>query len=426
MTIISYIVIAIVEIVVIDITARYLIQCNRISNLKSYLLYMIYILFSILQTSFTYSVQINLLVSTILTFIVCAGYQTSWRNRLLITLISEAIGLTSEGVLWLLIRNFTGLSGFQISPNLWYYTFTTFGAAIIELCLIIIFYKAINYLRKHVSALYVFTLSLSAILLISLLLLLVTFAESPYLSFALIIVVLMLISLALSIGLFQDQMRVQQERLRLDFLEQQSHDQLAHYTALYENSNEVHKIRHDLKNFIIGARALAAQKDYDGLAAQLEQFQESVQPNALVDTGNPVLDAVLTAKQTAVPNIEFQMNIVQLNCQHIDPMDVAMLAASALDNAIEGCANINSPYIEISVQRKNEMISLIVKNPTTNMPEVKHGRIVTTKPDPERHGYGILGMQRIVDKYDGNLRWSVKDGTFILSIFLQDKPMITA
>lgn len=424
MLIFSYFVIAFAELLSIDIIAKHLLQCKRKQNWLPQILWGLYIIFSVVHVTFHYSVALNNIVSILLSFIVSIGYHSKWSTRIAIALLAHGIGTASEGILSLVIRGITGLTGTDISPDLRFFSILPFIAALFKVTLAFILFKTIRFFQKKSTALYTSVLWVAAILLTTVLLLLVTFADTAYLPAAIAIIILILVAIALCAGMYRDQLSIQQERLRLEFLEQQSHDQLTHYTALYENSNEVHKIRHDLKNFIIGVRALAAQKDYDGLEAQLEQFQESVQPHALVDTGNPVLDAVLTAKQTAAPNIEFQMNIVQLNCQHIDPMDVAMLAASALDNAVEGCANISSPYIEISVQRKNEMISLLVKNPTTNKPEVKRGRIVTTKPDPERHGYGILGMQRIVDKYDGNLRWSVKDGEFILSIFLQDKPMI--
>ncbi len=274
--------------------------------------------------------------------------------------------------------------------------------------------------------LYTSVLGVISICLIAILLLLVSFAETPYLIAAIPIIVLILIAIGLCIGIFCDQMRVQQERLRLDFLERQNQDQVAHYTALYDRNNETHRLRHDLHNFLLSAQTLIDLGEIEKLKEHIEKKREAIRPQKLTDTGNPLLDAVLSAKQHDSPEIDFQILLPQLNCKHIDPMDTAMLLAAALDNAVEGCTGCPEPYIQLRVEQKGYIVHFDIQNPTHNKPREQLGRLISTKPEPEKHGYGVLSMRRIAERYNGNLSWTVEDGVFTLRVLLQDIPPISS
>ena len=135
-----------------------------------------------------------------------------------------------------------------------------------------------------------------------------------------------------------------------------------------------------------------------------------------------MLDAVLSAKQHDSPEIDFQILLPQLHCDHIDPMDIAMLLAAALDNAVESCKAFPEPYIYIRVEQKGCIILFDIKNPTHNIPKERLGRLISTKSEPEKHGYGVLSMRRIAERYNGNLTWVIENSVFTLRVLMQDIP----
>lgn len=421
---ISYITIAAAELLVTDIIARKLFQCKCKGVPILCILYITYLLISVAHISFNYILNFNLLISVFLTMYVCTGYIANWRTRCLISLLSVSIGLASEGILWMFIRIGTNIHGMEISPQFNGFVMITFISAALEISLTLFTLKVIRYLRTHTSALYSSILGVISICLISILLLMVSFADTSYLIAAIPIIILILIAIALCIGIFCDQMRVQQERLRLGFLEKQNQEQVAHYTALYDRNYETHRLRHDLHNFLLSAQTLIELGDFETLKEHIEKQREAIRPEKLTDTGNPLLDAVLSAKQHNSPQIDFQILLPQLHCEHIDAMDTAMLLAAALDNAVEGCAGIPEPYIRVRIEQKGCMLFVDICNPTHNNPKEKMGRLISTKPEPEKHGYGVLSMRRIAERYNGNLSWSVVDGAFTLRVLMQDIPPI--
>ena len=347
-------------------------------------------------------------------------YRMKHGYRILAAIISYVIASCCEAIVWLPIRYITGLEGTEISPRLWYYPLTTLATAATGLLAIWGLCWFVKRLRRNAAALYGVVLVIVCVLCLFMVIMLVTFAQTPYLPIAIMTALLVMVLIALCAGLFRDQLRVQQERLRLEFLEEQSADQIAHYTALYQNAQDIHKIRHDMKNFVIAAQGYLQGQDYDELKAHLDGLLGEIQPTALTDTGNPLLDAVVTAKRAAAPDIDFRMSLMPLAYQHIDPMDVAQVLAAALDNAIEGCAGVPAPYIDLRIARHAQFVTVTVANPTAHRPQIRHGRLVTRKEHPEQHGYGIRSMQKIADKYRGHLKWSFDGTAFRLSVLLQD------
>ena len=418
--ILTYVGKAISESVIIGMLSVHIFNGKKVSNFRVGILTALYILVVVLQLHVAYGIAQNILTGLLMLAVCTTAYRMKWGYRILAVAISYGMAAGCEAIVWLPIRYITGLEGTEISPRLWYYPLTTLATAATGLLAIWGLCWFVKRLRRNAAALYGVVLVIVCVLCLFMVIMLVTFAQTPYLPIAIMTALLVMVLIALCAGLFRDQLRVQQERLRLEFLEKQSADQIAHYTALYQNAQDIHKIRHDMKNFVIAAQGYLQGQDYDELKAHLDGLLGEIQPTALTDTGNPLLDAVVTAKRAAAPDIDFRMSLMPLAYQHIDPMDVAQVLAAALDNAIEGCAGVPAPYIDLRIARHAQFVTVTVANPTAHRPQIRHGRLVTRKEHPEQHGYGIRSMQKIADKYQGHLKWRFDGTVFHLSVLLQD------
>lgn len=384
------------------------------------ILFLVYLLITVGQVYFLYVTGLTSLIFCIMTFVATFSYRTAMQNRFLTTALSFLISGCSEGLVWLVLQYVMHISVTEVAPISFLFPFITILTTIMQVVVVLEIVIIIDYFRRKPPHIYVTITLILSILGILSIELFVTFADTQYMPAAIVAILLVLFCAALCGGLLRDQLRVQQERLRLEFLERQSTDQIAHYTALYQHSRDIHKLRHDMKNFILSADSLLQQEQYDALHKHFASFLNAVQPPTLTDTGNPLLDAVLSAKRADAPDIPFHLQIPALSYKHIDPMDVAMLLATALDNAIAGCKDELSPYILVKITQQAQMVSLLVKNPTHQPIITKRNRLISQKANPEQHGYGMQGMERIVQKYYGSLNWNCIDNTFELSILLQD------
>ena len=48
----------------------------------------------------------------------------------------------------------------------------------------------------------------------------------------------------------------------------------------------------------------------------------------------------------------------------------------------------------------------------------KTGKLISTKNDFRRHGYGISSIQKVADKYGGDVIIETQDGKFVLTVMM--------
>ena len=265
-----------------------------------------------------------------------------------------------------------------------------------------------------------FILFLIAILTYCIILLFVTFADTAYLVPALILCVLLIAAIAGCIYLFNDQLRVQRERMQLAHLEEMQQDQVQHYTALYEANRQVAVQRHDLKNILLNIHSYIQIGDYDKLDQYVSNFREKLQPSTMIDNGMPFIDAVLSAKMAAHTEIPFELHIAPLQLEHLTQPQIAFILAAALDNAIEACTQSAKPFIKVRLNQQEHIVSLVVVNAADQPIKAIGDTLLTTKADTASHGYGVKSMKQAAEQAHGMLTWRYEQRIFTLSVLLQD------
>ena len=388
------------------------------------ILFLTYLFITVGQVYFLYATDLTSLIFCLMTFVATFSYKTTLQNRFLTTALSFLLSGCSEGLIWLILQYAMHISITQVALTSFFFPFTAILTAIMQLAVVLAIVVVMDYFRwkpLHIYVTITLILSIFGILSIELF---VTFADTQYMSAAIVAILLVLFCATLCGGLLRDQLRVQLESLRLEFLDRQSAEQIAHYTVFYQHSRDVYKLRHNMNNFVLSADSLLQQEQYNILHKHFASFLNAVQPLTLTDTGNSLLDTVLSAKRVDASDIPFHLQIPAFSYTHIDPMDVAMLLATALDNAIAGCRGETSPYILVKITRQAQMVLILVENPTDQPIITKNNRPISQKANSERHGYGMQGMERIAQKYHDSLDWKCENGIFALSALLQDLPSV--
>lgn len=208
--------------------------------------------------------------------------------------------------------------------------------------------------------------------------------------------------------------------------EQQIHAQAEHYKALSDANWEVRRFRHDFKNTRIAIEKLLADGDQAQALRLLQECGDVLNaPNrniALFDTGNGIADALLTDKQNRAAKhntvIIFRGSIPQ---NALAPTDLCVILGNTIDNALEACEKL-SPGVDRSISVTSNCSSgflfLTIQNPTAEKVTVRDDHIATTKRDKTLHGFGLLSLRSVVNKYDGTLRLSSNENCFTASIDL--------
>lgn len=142
--------------------------------------------------------------------------------------------------------------------------------------------------------------------------------------------------------------------------------------------------------------------------------------NMKIKTGINILDAVLneTARKCEARNIDFVPDVPMLPADlAIESRDLCSLFANLLDNAAEAAKS----KVMLQIQKKQQMLLIVVKNDYCLSPQKERGRFLTRKADKSRHGWGTQIIEQIVQKYDGTVKYEEADGMISIYAMLNEK-----
>lgn len=206
-----------------------------------------------------------------------------------------------------------------------------------------------------------------------------------------------------------------QEELTVGLLRQQE-----------EHLREMRTQAHDFKNHLLCLRVLAGDNPLAQNQSRqyIDELLETVDnAEQFVDVRNEALRAILanTAGACKAQGIEFRCRIDHSDFSFMPFSDISSLFSNALSNAVEACAlcdGQSTPFIDLKILRKGEMLFIQLTNSKFSDIRMQDGAMRSTKTEPEKHGIGFKNMSRAVQRNGGNITADHDDSEFRLYITL--------
>lgn len=198
-------------------------------------------------------------------------------------------------------------------------------------------------------------------------------------------------------------------------LSQQLEIQTEQILALEKSYQAQRRTTHDFRNqlqTISGLLSMGKSEEAEDYTQEL-LGQHTVRIFA-VNSGHPVIDAVLNHKYQLckVYEIDIQFQVNDLSRVDLPTDMLVVLLSNLLDNAIEGCCRLEGKRCIFVSLISDETLFLSIRN--TSLPVIiQNGRILTSKPDKEAHGYGLGRIKYILDKFEAEYNYAYKDGWFV-------------
>ncbi len=200
------------------------------------------------------------------------------------------------------------------------------------------------------------------------------------------------------------------------------------YENLYSGQQEVRKIRHDLQNELAGIlHQLENNQSEEAITHIKDQLNllESNKKNLF--SGYNAIDTLLKSKEKIAnaKGISLESNIQLNNTLHIDTIDLFIILGNALDNAIEATHKVknHSKVITVSAKNQGDSLLIVVKNPVDNMVDVT--QLISSKTDFDNHGFGIIQMKNLTQKYNGDVFFECTEEQFKTTILTNNHRVIT-
>lgn len=202
-----------------------------------------------------------------------------------------------------------------------------------------------------------------------------------------------------------------QAQAELQSLTQAAHEQKVYITEAQTRYEQTKSFRHDIKNHLslldglLRSGKLEEGREY---LKKLETVSETL--SFPYQTGNPVVDILLGEKLGLAKEIAAEVSLVLPKPCGIDDLDLCVLFANALDNAIAACrANDGAKAIRISGKQQGDFYMLTFENTCSDGPLPPAGT-------------GLSNIKAVAEKYHGAVLTEKNRGHYYLSVLLNASP----
>ena len=179
--------------------------------------------------------------------------------------------------------------------------------------------------------------------------------------------------------------------------------------------------RHDYRNHIQVLKAYAANGDLDAIRTYLDELDTDLSAvDMVIKTGNKMADAIINSKNSLARSKDIPVKAdahipVALT---ISELDLCIIIGNLFDNAIEASLALpkEKRLIRVYMNMKNTQLYMSFTNFTAVKKQEKNGRFLSSKGTG--HGFGLIRIDNIVERYGGYLSRNSEDNAFTTEILL--------
>ncbi len=176
--------------------------------------------------------------------------------------------------------------------------------------------------------------------------------------------------------------------------------------------------RHEYARHLQAMQSLMELGRINEAIAYMDSITEGASPQYEMHyIDHPALSALLNAKRIAAEKQGIDAAIAvkcELSDLGIPPGDICSIVGNLLDNALEAAAEDNNPRVGIEFMQNHESFTIYIFNNGATIPRgVDIFEAGFSTKTPETCGYGLYVVQRLLNKYQGEIEISSNKGTGI-------------
>ncbi len=179
--------------------------------------------------------------------------------------------------------------------------------------------------------------------------------------------------------------------------------------------------RHDYHNHIQALLALVGNEEKTR-EYLLRLNDDLTTVDTVLKTGNVMVDAILNSKLSLIKSRQIAVNakaVVPARLQ-VSEIDLCVIIGNLLDNAMEACLKQEEEsgrFIRVFIGVMKGQLYLSVTNSAGGEIRKEGKRYLSTKDSPS-HGFGLMRVDRIAEKYDGYVNRQHEAGVFATEVLL--------
>ena len=187
-----------------------------------------------------------------------------------------------------------------------------------------------------------------------------------------------------------------------------------------DTADRVRSIRHDLKNHLIELEILTKENCKNETLAYLSEMRNNMEnPEEGVDTGNPEVDSLLNYwLMKARDCLQKVTAKVAIPKELSNAFDMSVIMGNLLENALEAARNTTEQSLNLEMRYEQGTLWIMLENSMEEVLTDDTGKLISMKKDKRNHGLGLKNIEKIVKKYNGEMKLQIKDHSFRVEILL--------
>lgn len=208
--------------------------------------------------------------------------------------------------------------------------------------------------------------------------------------------------------LFMKTIKVLNEEKENDLLDISNELNIKLMEDIRQEQEKINELKHDMKNHLFILEKVSDSVDAKKYIKEIQQ--DIISNENFYKTGNLFVDACINSKLSSYEDVNLNVISRLSNNISIRDKDLCSLIFNILDNAVEAAKNTDEKKVVIKLMQEGESLLIHCSNSCYKMPDFK------TKKG-KGHGYGLRIIEKIVDKYNGEMITNFSDNTFSVNVY---------
>ncbi len=195
-------------------------------------------------------------------------------------------------------------------------------------------------------------------------------------------------------------------------------DEIKFWRKLDEKDTAQRKILHDYSETLLCIRGYIEENKIDELSDFVSNLSADFKlSTSIIKTGNSLFDILINSKYEMAMKNDVNMILKLDNLEEISigNEDFIFLISNLISNALEACDSLENKekevFLSITNLRKYSKLEIVIRNPIEKEIIVENDLVKSTKEEAN-HGFGLINVKEIIEKYDGEGDIYVDDGYF--------------
>lgn len=183
--------------------------------------------------------------------------------------------------------------------------------------------------------------------------------------------------------------------------------------------------RHDYHNHIQTMKAYMSMGQYDKMESYLNELDKDLTTvDTVIKTGNVMIDAILNSKISLAKSkgiaVDAKAIVPKDLSTTITEVDLSLIIGNLMDNAIEACLkneNEAERFIRLYIDILKGQLYIYVMNSVEGTLK-RVGKTYESTKDSRYHGFGLMRIDKVVERYHGYLDRQDEEGVFATEVML--------